>query len=176
MCRIIGVLILAFLANQFRIKKLSWTEQLIMMYGGLRGGVAFALVLLLEQEFAPHAKMFVTTTLAMVCWPLNNKYFLEECHKKYFQVYWTVFVQGITIKPVVLFFRVKKKAEAELCLTERITNRVMDGAKTAIEDIIGDNSEIPIRFRNWYKVSLRLFYFTQQFDFDKRFSRSMRRF
>ena len=131
--RVIGVLILAFIANRYRIKKLNWTEQLIMMYGGLRGGVAFALVLLIEEEFAPHAKMFVTTTLAMV--------------------YWTVFVQGITIKPVVLYFRVKKKTEAEPCLTERITNRLMDSAKTAVEDILGDNSEIPIRFRNWYKVS-----------------------
>ena len=28
----------------------------------------------------------------------------------------------------------------------------MDGTKTAIEDIIGDNSEIPIRVRNLYKV------------------------
>jgi len=130
--RVMGVLILAFLANRFRIKKLNWTEQLIMMYGGLRGGVAFALVLLIKQDFAPHAKIFVTTTLAMV--------------------YWTVFVQGITIKPVVLYFRVKKKKEAELCLTERITNRVMDKAKEAIEDILGDNSEIPIRFRNWYKA------------------------
>ena len=37
-------------------------------------------------------------------------------------------------------------------LTERITNRLMDGTKTAIEDIIGDNSEIPIRVRNLYKV------------------------
>ena len=61
--------------------------------------------------------------------------------------------QGITIKPVVLFFRVKKKSETEPSLTERITNRIMDGAKTAIEDILGDNSEIPIRFRNFYKVS-----------------------
>jgi len=129
--RVIGVLILAFIANRYRIKKLNWTEQLIMMYGGLRGGVAFALVLLIEEEFAPHAKMFVTTTLAMV--------------------YWTVFVQGITIKPVVLYFRVKKKTEAEPCLTERVTNRLMDSAKTAVEDILGDNSEIPIRFRNWYK-------------------------
>ena len=77
--------------------------------------------------------MFVTTTIAVV--------------------YWTVFVQGITIKPVVLYFRVKKKTEAEPCLTERITNRLMDSAKTAVEDILGDNSEIPIRFRNWYKVS-----------------------
>ena len=74
--RVIGVLILAYFANRFRIKKLNWTEQLIMMYGGLRGGVAFALVLLLEESFAPNAKMFVTTTLAMV--------------------YWTVFVQVIS--------------------------------------------------------------------------------
>ena len=29
----------------------------------------------------------------------------------------------------------------------------MDKAKEAIEDILGDNSEIPIRFRNWYKVT-----------------------
>jgi len=129
--RVIGVLLLSLVANRYRIKKLNWTEQLIMMYGGLRGGVAFALVLLIDDSFAPHAKMFVTTTLAMV--------------------YWTVFFQGITIKPVVLFFRVKKKSESDPCLTERITNRIMDGAKTAIEDILGDNSEIPIRFRNFYK-------------------------
>ena len=38
-------------------------------------------------------------------------------------------------------------------LNERITNRLMDGTKTAIEDIIDDNSEIPIRVRNLYKVS-----------------------
>merc|ERR1712038_467772 len=130
--RVLGVLLLSYVANRYRIKKLNWTEQFIMMYGGLRGGVAFALVLLISEEIAPHAKMFVTTTLAMV--------------------YWTVFVQGITIKPVVLYFKVKKKKEAELCLTERITNRVMDKAKEAMEDILGDNSEIPIRFRNMYKA------------------------
>jgi len=130
-CRVVGVLLLSFVANRYRIKKLNWTEQFIMMYGGLRGGVAFALVLLIQEEFAPHAKMFVTTTLAMV--------------------YWTVFVQGITIKPMVLYFKVKKRGASEPCLSETITNRLMDNAKTAMEDILGDNSEIPIRFRNWYK-------------------------
>merc|ERR1719186_1382872 len=130
-CRVIGVLILSFIANRYRIKKLNMTEQFIMMYGGLRGGVAFALVLLISEEFAPHAKMFVTTTLAMV--------------------YWTVFVQGITIKPMVLYFKVKKRVDSEPCLTERITNRLMDNAKTGMEDILGDNSEVPMRFRNWYK-------------------------
>jgi len=130
--RVCGVLILTFLANRFRIKKLNWTEQFIMMYGGLRGGVAFALVLLISEDIAPHAKMFVTTTLAMV--------------------YWTVFVQGITIKPVVLYFKVKKRGASEPCLTERITNRLMDHTKSGFELILDDNSEIPMKFRNWYKA------------------------
>ena len=144
------MLILAYFANRFRIKKLSWTEQLIMMYGGLRGGVAFALVLLLEESFAPHAKMFVTTTLAMVYWTV---FVQVRPIKTLRRVLNTDFFQGITIKPVVLYFRVKKKSETVVSLTERITNRLMDSTKTAIEDIIGDNSEIPIRVRNLYKVS-----------------------
>ena len=148
--RVIGVLILAYFANRFRIKKLSWTEQLIMMYGGLRGGVAFALVLLLDESFAPHAKMFVTTTLAMVYWTVFVQVGLIETSR----VLNSDLFQGITIKPVVLYFRVKKKSETVVSLTERITNRLMDGTKTAIEDIIGDNSEIPIRVRNLYKVSM----------------------
>ena len=76
--RVIGVLLLSAIANLYRINKLSWTEQLIMMYGGLRGGVAFALVLLIDEGFAPHAKMFVTTTLAMVYWTV------------FFQVSWLI--------------------------------------------------------------------------------------
>ena len=85
--RVIGVLLLVAIANRFRIKKLDWLEQFIMMYGGLRGGVAFALVLTITEEVAPHAKMFVTATLAMV--------------------YFTVFVQGITIGPLVRLLKVK---------------------------------------------------------------------
>ena len=84
--RVLGVLLLVAIANRFRIKKLDWLEQFIMMYGGLRGGVAFALVLTITEEVAPHAKMFVTATLAMV--------------------YFTVFVQGITIGPLVRLLKV----------------------------------------------------------------------
>lgn len=129
--RVLGVLILSFVANRFRIKKLDWLEQVIMMYGGLRGGVAFALVLLVNEEHAPHARMFVTATLAMV--------------------YFTVFFQGITIKPLVKYLRVKTKTVSEPCMTERITNSLMDQVKTGLEDILGDNSEVPLIFRNWYK-------------------------
>ena len=63
-----------------------------------------------------------------------------------------MFLQGITIKPMVLYFKVKKRTDSEPCLTERITNRLMDNTKTGLENILGDNSEVPIKFRNWYKV------------------------
>ena len=51
-----------------------------MMYGGLRGAVAFALVLLIDVNVVPHAHMFVTTTIAVV--------------------YWTVFVQVNWSNPI----------------------------------------------------------------------------
>ena len=43
------------------------------------------------MQNVPHAPMFVTTTIAVV--------------------YWTVFVQGITIKPLVKFLNVKTANE-----------------------------------------------------------------
>lgn len=45
-----------------------------MAYGGLRGAVAFALVLVVKEEVIPTKKMMVTTIIAMV--------------------YFTVFLQG----------------------------------------------------------------------------------
>ena len=41
--RCIGVLILIGLANRYRLHKLGFVDQFVMMYGGLRGAVAFAL-------------------------------------------------------------------------------------------------------------------------------------
>ena len=78
MFRCLGVLLLCGIANQYRLQKLGAVDQFVMMYGGLRGAVAFALVLLIDSNVVPHAHMFVTTTIAMV--------------------YWTVFVQVKAIK------------------------------------------------------------------------------
>ena len=49
-------------------------EQFIMSYGGLRGAVAFALVLVVNEHIIPTKKMMVTTIIAIV--------------------YFTVFLQG----------------------------------------------------------------------------------
>ena len=48
--RIFGVLLLVFIANQYRLHKLKMVDQFVMMYGGLRGAVAFALVLLIDKK------------------------------------------------------------------------------------------------------------------------------
>lgn len=45
-----GVLLLSALANQYRLHKLKAVDQFVMMYGGLRGAVAFALVLLIDKK------------------------------------------------------------------------------------------------------------------------------
>ena len=66
----------------------------------------------------PHADMFVTTTIAMV--------------------YWTVFVQGITIKPLVKFLNVKVASEKDPTMNERIAGRFMDHVVAGMEGILGE--------------------------------------
>ena len=112
------MLIFAAFANRFRLYKLGAIDQFIMMYGGMRGGVAFALVLLVDGEKVPHAPMFVTTTIAVV--------------------FWTSFVQGITIKPLVKLFGVKTMEEKNPTMNERIGVRLMDQAVAAIVGVLGE--------------------------------------
>ncbi|XP_055549040.1 sodium/hydrogen exchanger 3 isoform X16 [Wyeomyia smithii] len=123
--RIIGVLILSALANRFRIHKLSKVDQFVMSYGGLRGAVAFALVLLVSKEHIPLQPMFVTTTIAVI--------------------YFTVFLQGITIKPLVRILNVKRSSKRKPTMNERIHERFMDHTMAGIEDIVGKTGNYNIR-------------------------------
>lgn len=123
--RIIGVLILSAMANRFRIHKLSKVDQFVMSYGGLRGAVAFALVLLVQTDHIPLQPMFVTTTIAVI--------------------YFTVFLQGITIKPLVRVLNVKRANKRKPTMNERIHERFMDHMMAGIEDIVGKTGNYNIR-------------------------------
>lgn len=57
------MIILTAIANRFRLHKLDKVEKFVMAYGGLRGAVAFALVLLIDEKVVPLKKMFVTYLL-----------------------------------------------------------------------------------------------------------------
>jgi len=96
--------LLSALANRFRLHKLSRVDQFVMSYGGLRGAVAFALVLLVDENVVKQKNMFVTTTIAVI--------------------YFTVFLQGITIKPLVKILNVKRANKRKPTMNERIHERV----------------------------------------------------
>ena len=77
-----GVLILSAVCNKFRVLKINFVQKFIMSYGGLRGAVAFALVLTVNQHHIPLKPMFLTATISMV--------------------YFTVFVQVKSTKTIGL--------------------------------------------------------------------------
>lgn len=116
---------LTALANRFRIVKLSAVDQFVMSYGGLRGAVAFALVLLIDKRHIPLQPLFVTTTICVI--------------------YFTVFLQGITIKPLVKILNVKRAEKRKPTMNERIHERFIDHMMAGLEDIVGKTGNYNIR-------------------------------
>lgn len=92
---------------------------------GLRGAVAFALVLLINKDHVQLQPMFVTTTIAVI--------------------YFTVFVQGITIKPLVKILNVKRAEKKKPSMNERIHERFIDHLMAGIEDIVGKTGNYNVR-------------------------------
>uniref|UniRef100_A0A8C5EL64 Sodium/hydrogen exchanger n=1 Tax=Gouania willdenowi TaxID=441366 RepID=A0A8C5EL64_GOUWI len=115
--RVIGVVGLTFVINKFRIVKLTTKDQFIVAYGGLRGAIAFSLCFLLKKEHFPKRELFLTAIITVI--------------------FFTVFVQGMTIKPLVELLAVKKKQEAKRSINEEIHTQFLDHLLTGIEDICG---------------------------------------
>ncbi|CAF4667134.1 unnamed protein product, partial [Rotaria sp. Silwood1] len=135
--RVIGIAIFANLANCWRLLELTRIDMLIMSYGGLRGAIAFALALILDEAKIPRKKEFVTATIAVV--------------------FFTVFVQGITIGPLVKCLNVRRKQIEEPTMSAKLTNRMMDHVMTCLEEISGSGGSNSLRDkcrnldRNYFK-------------------------
>uniref|UniRef100_A0AAV2MA05 Sodium/hydrogen exchanger n=1 Tax=Knipowitschia caucasica TaxID=637954 RepID=A0AAV2MA05_KNICA len=115
--RVMGVIGLTYIINKFRIVKLTTKDQFIIAYGGLRGAIAFSLGFLLDEVHFPKKDMFLTAIITVI--------------------FFTVFVQGMTIKPLVELLAVKKKQEAKRTINEEIHTQFLDHLLTGIEDICG---------------------------------------
>ncbi|XP_064908290.1 sodium/hydrogen exchanger 3 isoform X1 [Columba livia] len=115
--RVIGVVLQTWILNHYRMVQLGIIDQVVMSYGGLRGAVAFALVVLLDDDKVKEKNLFVSTTIIVV--------------------FFTVIFQGLTIKPLVQWLKVKKTEHREPKLNEKLHGRAFDHILSAIEDISG---------------------------------------
>ncbi|XP_014709606.3 sodium/hydrogen exchanger 4 [Equus asinus] len=122
--RAISVFALFYVSNQFRTFPFSIKDQCIIFYSGVRGAGSFSLAFLLPLSLFPRKKMFVTATLVVI--------------------YFTVFIQGITIGPLVRYLDVKKTNKKE-SINEELHIRLMDHLKAGIEDVCGQWSHYQVR-------------------------------
>ncbi|XP_061787376.1 Na(+)/H(+) exchanger beta-like isoform X1 [Nerophis lumbriciformis] len=112
--RVLGVIGLTFVINKFRIVKLTKKEQFIVAYGGLRGAIAFSLGFLLTNKMKD---LFLTAIITVI--------------------FFTVFVQGMTIRPLVELLEVKKKKEGDGSINEEIHTQFLDHLLSGIEGVCG---------------------------------------
>lgn len=61
-----GVVLQTWVLNRYRMVQLEIIDQVVMSYGGLRGAVAFALVVLLDEKKVKERDLFVSTTIIVV--------------------------------------------------------------------------------------------------------------
>ncbi|CAL8351106.1 unnamed protein product [Merluccius merluccius] len=115
--RAMGVIGQTWVLNRFRLVPLDKIDQVVMSYGGLRGAVAFALVVLLDGEKVKAKDYFVATTIVVV--------------------FFTVMFQGLTIKPLVKWLKVPRSTNRKPTINEEIHERAFDHILTAVEDIAG---------------------------------------
>ncbi|XP_026875719.2 sodium/hydrogen exchanger 1 isoform X1 [Electrophorus electricus] len=115
--RVLGVIFLTYVINKFRIVKLTTKDQFIIAYGGLRGAIAFSLGYLLNTDHFPMRDMFLIAIITVI--------------------FFTVFVQGMTIRPLVDLLAVKKKQETKRSINEEIHTQFLDHLLTGIEDVCG---------------------------------------
>ncbi|XP_059215559.1 sodium/hydrogen exchanger 5 [Centropristis striata] len=115
--RAMGVIGQTWVLNRFRLVPLDRIDQVVMSYGGLRGAVAFALVVLLDGEQVKAKDYFVATTIVVV--------------------FFTVMFQGLTIKPLVNWLKVPRSTSRKPTINEEIHERAFDHILTAVEDIAG---------------------------------------
>ncbi|KAH3812597.1 hypothetical protein DPMN_141033, partial [Dreissena polymorpha] len=112
---------LSYLVNRYassRVRKISYMEMFMISYGGLRGAICFSLAALIDETAIPAKNLFVTTTL--------------------FVIFFTVFVQGGTIKWLTKKLRITlAETSKEMCINEELSNHMFDHMCAAIEEIVG---------------------------------------
>ncbi|GFT35683.1 hypothetical protein NPIL_166501, partial [Nephila pilipes] len=116
--RFATVFFLTFCANKLeRTHCINEEEQFIIAYGGLRGAVAFSLVIMLDET--EHKNLFITATL--------------------FIILFTVFVQGATIKPLVKLLKIRRQTVKNTSMFTEVNTKLLDHVMAGVEEVTGDH-------------------------------------
>lgn len=136
--RCIGVFGLTYIINMRRLKKITYKEQFIMAYGGLRGAVGFSLVTILPEDDQHQLKdIFLTTTLVMILF--------------------TVFVQGGSIKFLVSKLKITKNVKEAPMISEDVNEKTIDYVMAGVESVTGHLSRYSVmeKLRNFDRKYLK---------------------
>ncbi|CAH8596304.1 unnamed protein product [Schistosoma margrebowiei] len=130
--RTIIVFIITAIVNYVNIDetKITIEQQIILIYGGLRGAIAFSLSVLIPDNLFPinslyHKNIIVTTTL--------------------FIILFTVGFMGITMKPLVKLLKIHKNNQEKLSLFYILNKNIIDQTLTGIEILINFKGRNAIR-------------------------------
>ncbi|KAH9580536.1 Sodium/hydrogen exchanger 3 [Schistosoma haematobium] len=121
--RCIVVLIMTSIVNIINIDdiKITIKEQIVLIYGGLRGAIAFSLAILIPSNIlgkngVDNQSLLVTTTL--------------------FIILFTVGIMGITMKPLVKLLHIRMEHKKIISLFQSLNDSIIDELLTGIELII----------------------------------------
>ncbi|XP_073702051.1 sodium/hydrogen exchanger 2 [Garra rufa] len=114
--RVLGILVLTQIINPFRTIPFNVKDQFGLAYGGLRGAVSFALAFTLPDSIG-RKKLFITGTIVIIIF--------------------TVFIQGITIRPLLKLINVRKTNRNLETINVEIHKRLMEHTVAGIEDLCG---------------------------------------
>uniref|UniRef100_A0A3Q4GCT8 Sodium/hydrogen exchanger n=1 Tax=Neolamprologus brichardi TaxID=32507 RepID=A0A3Q4GCT8_NEOBR len=112
----LGILVLTQIINPFRTIPFNMKDQFGLAYGGLRGAVSFALAFTLPDTIG-RKQLFVTATIAVILF--------------------TVFLQGISIRPLIEFINVRRTNRNLETINVEIHCRLMEHTMAGIEDLCG---------------------------------------
>jgi len=126
--RVISVYTLTYILNIGRLDRISYVDQFIMAYGGLRGGIAFSLCKLMCVQLVPSIQNLLCATVIAV--------------------FFTSFIQGMTIGPIVEWLQVKKQEKQEQTVGQEVVTTMVDHFMTGVSDILGDHG------RHWWMQRL----------------------
>ncbi|CAJ1079654.1 sodium/hydrogen exchanger 2 isoform X1 [Xyrichtys novacula] len=112
----LGVLVLTQIINPFRTIPFNLKDQFGLAYGGLRGAISFALAFTLPDNIG-RKQLFITATIAIILF--------------------TVFLQGISIRPLIEFINVRRTNRNLDTINAEIHCRLMEHTIAGIEDLCG---------------------------------------